>query len=175
MTKLFSIIILLLFASYLTVHAQQSVKVIPEPASLIKGSGSFELPKEIRISAPASKELSPTIQFLQQKLSTATGYTASTTTDIKQANILLELVPGNQLGGEGYTLSVNSTKILIKANKPAGLFYGVQSLLQLLPPAIESKQPVENVKWEIPVVEIKDQPKLNWRGLMLDVSRHFLQ
>ena len=173
MTKLFSVTIFLLFATFLTVRSQQSIKIIPEPVSLIKGAGSFELPKEIRISAPVSKELSPTIQFLQQKLSTATGYAASTTTETKQANILLELVPGDQLGGEGYILSVNSTRILIRANKPAGLFYGVQSLLQLLHPAIESKQLVQNVKWEIPAVEIKDQPKLNWRGLMLDVSRHF--
>ncbi|WP_114792435.1 family 20 glycosylhydrolase [Niabella yanshanensis] len=173
MTKNFSLTILLLTISFLTVRSQQPIKIIPEPVSVTGGSGSFKLPKEIRISAPASTELAQTLKFLEQKLTTATGNTVVTTTDANAANISLELVSGDQLGKEGYTLSVTPAKVFIKANKPAGLFYGIQSLLQLLPPAIESKQPVENVKWEIPVVEIKDQPKLSWRGLMLDVSRHF--
>lgn len=173
MTKKVSFSILLFTIAFVTARSQQPVKIIPEPASVTTSTGSFILPAEIKISAPASVELTPTIQFLQQKLSTATGYTASTTADASQASVALELLPGNQLGNEGYTLSVTPAKILIKANKPAGIFYGVQSLLQLLPPAIESKQPVKDVKWDIPVVEIKDQPKVGWRGLMLDVSRHF--
>jgi hexosaminidase len=61
----------------------------------------------------------------------------------------------------------------ISANQPAGLFYGLQSLLQLLPYQIESKTLVTNIKWSIPVVEIKDVPRFGWRGQMLDVSRHF--
>ncbi|ULT46328.1 beta-N-acetylhexosaminidase [Niabella defluvii] len=129
----------------------------------------------MKISAPATKELEQTLKFLRQKLSTATGYTTSGVADAGGAHILLELTPGDQLGNEGYSLSVTPSKVLLKAHKPAGIFYGVQSLLQLFPPAIESKQVVQNIKWEIPVVEIKDQPKVNWRGLMLDVSRHFLR
>ncbi len=172
MTKNLITLLLCIF-TFLTARSQQSVKIIPEPVSVIRGSGSFELPKETRISAPASTELASTLKFLEQKLTIATGNVATITSDANKAHISLELVPGEQLGREGYTLSVTPAKVSIKANKPAGIFYGVQSLLQLLPPAIESKQPVENVKWQIPAVEIKDQPKLNWRGLMLDVSRHF--
>ena len=77
------------------------------------------------------------------------------------------------LGKEGYTLSVSPKKVLIKANEPAGLFYGVQTLLQLLPPEIESVDAVQNIEWTIPAVEITDYPRVGWRGLMLDVSRHF--
>ncbi len=53
------------------------------------------------------------------------------------------------------------------------MFYGVQTLLQLLPPQIMSRQAVPNQSWKIPCVHIKDQPRFVWRGLMLDVSRHF--
>jgi hexosaminidase len=74
---------------------------------------------------------------------------------------------------EGYHLSVTSTHVTITANQPAGLFYGVQTLLQLLPKEIESKVIVRDAKWIIPAVEITDYPKLAWRGLMFDVARHF--
>ncbi|MCC8173389.1 MAG: glycoside hydrolase family 20 zincin-like fold domain-containing protein [Odoribacter sp.] len=63
-----------------------------------------------------------------------------------------------ELGEEGYTLTVSKSNIIISACKPAGIFYGIQSLLQLLPPEIKSKELQANVRWEIPAVEIKDKP-----------------
>jgi hexosaminidase len=63
--------------------------------------------------------------------------------------------------------------ILIAANQPAGLFYGVQTLVQLFPKEIESPALVKNIKWEAPCVEITDYPRFGWRGLMFDVTRHF--
>jgi hexosaminidase len=79
----------------------------------------------------------------------------------------------DSLGNEGYRLQVSPKQVLIIANEPAGLFYGTQTLLQLIPP--------ENVKHgtgaatplEIPSVSIVDFPRFPWRGLLLDVSRHF--
>ncbi len=165
--------VLLLFSAFLTGYSQSPVKIIPEPVSVTSGSGTFELPEKTRLYMPALPELVPTYKFLEQKLTIATGHTVTATTDGSKAHIVLELVPGDEWGREGYMLSVTPAKVSIKANKPAGIFYAVQSLLQLLPPAIESKQPVQNIKWEIPVVEIRDHPKVSWRGLMLDVSRHF--
>lgn len=77
------------------------------------------------------------------------------------------------MGCEGYHLSVTPEQVTISANKPQGLFYGIQTLLQLLPPQIESNAVQKNVSWQIPAVEITDYPRVSWRGLMLDVSRHF--
>jgi hexosaminidase len=77
------------------------------------------------------------------------------------------------LGNEGYTLRINSKDIIIAANQPNGIFYGMQTLMQLLPPAAESRTAIPSVKWEIPCAEITDYPRFGWRGLMLDVSRHF--
>jgi hexosaminidase len=74
-------------------------------------------------------------------------------------------------GGEGYTLDVAPETITIRARSSAGLFYGVQSLLQLLPVAGTAGDPATNGL--IPCVRIEDQPRFAWRGLMLDVSRHF--
>jgi hexosaminidase len=78
-----------------------------------------------------------------------------------------------QLGDEGYKLDVKPDRLVIVAAKPAGLFRGTQSLLQLLPPGIFRKAAVEGAKWTVPCVSITDYPRLRWRGLMLDTARHF--
>lgn len=77
------------------------------------------------------------------------------------------------LGEEGYILDVTPTRINISANKPAGLFYGMQSLIQLLPKEVESSVKVKEEDWTVPCVKITDYPRFAWRGLMLDVSRHY--
>ena len=76
------------------------------------------------------------------------------------------------MGSEGYRLDVSPKAISISANQPAGLFYGVQTLLQLFPADIESKTVVKRT-WTAPSVRILDYPRFAWRGMMLDVSRHF--
>src|SRR5262249_25048342 len=79
-----------------------------------------------------------------------------------------------ELGDEGYKLSVNPERIEIAANSEAGLFYGCQTLRQLLPTQIYRSAKVLNVEWTIPCVEITDAPRFNWRGGMLDTGRHFM-
>ncbi len=84
----------------------------------------------------------------------------------------LNKVPVSLIGKEGYTLESSPKGVVISANEPAGLFYGMQTLLQLLPAEIESKT-VVNMPWTIPSVKITDYPRFGWRGIMLDVSRNF--
>jgi len=79
----------------------------------------------------------------------------------------------SDLGAEGYELEVWPNVVHIRASAPGGFFYGVQTLLQLLPPDVFSPTVVSNVSWSIPCVKIEDQPRFKWRGWMLDVSRHF--
>ena len=78
------------------------------------------------------------------------------------------------LGAEGYRLNVTPQQITISAPKPTGLFYGVQSLRQLLPPTIFREAVVQGMSWTIPCVEIEDAPRFAWRGMMLDPCRHFI-
>jgi hexosaminidase len=115
------------------------------------------------------------LNTLQKRLSVPTGYKVSVSNNASNAIIKLELnkTEDATLGNEGYTLSVTTKDITIKANKPAGIFYGVQTLMQLLPKEIESAENVDNIAWKVPCVEITDYPRFGWRGLMFDVSRHF--
>ena len=152
-----------------------TISIIPQPVHILKGTGHFTFPKEVLIHAPDSPELVKTISILSERLSLPTGnhVTFATSSNGATIKLLLNDSDDSQLGKEGYTLSVTHTGIKIKANKPAGLFYGVQTLLQLLPSQIESKVLVKNINWVVPIVEIQDFPKLGWRGLMFDVARHF--
>lgn len=148
--------------------------IIPEPVSLLKTNGSFTLPDKVVVLA--TPEMKLVVDYLKEKLSVPTGkfvaefaHTQATGT----IRLVLNPRPDATLGNEGYQLSVTPTMIVIKANQAAGLFYGVQSLLQLFPKEIESKELVEGVTWKIPCVEVTDYPRVAWRGLMFDVARHF--
>lgn len=152
------------------------IAIIPEPVSVMKQAGHFVLPANIVIQANKSPELKQTVAFLQERLSTPTGYytsiisTPSATATFK---LILNDKQDATLGTEGYHITVGLKQVIIRANKPAGLFYGVQTVVQLLPKEIESKEEVKGIRWTMPCVEITDYPRLGWRGLMFDVARHF--
>jgi hexosaminidase len=144
------------------------IAIIPEPVSVVKSEGHFILPANVTIQCVAAPETQQLLAFLQEKLSVATGsYVSIVSTASAPANIKLLL---NEKANQ---LTVTPNHVTIKANKPAGLSYGVQSLLQLFPAAIESKEKVEDIEWKAPCVEVTDYPRLGWRGLMFDVARHF--
>lgn len=156
--------------------ASTPIAIIPEPVKLVKQPGHFVLPQNISIQVGKSPELKQTVAFLQQRLTVPTGYFVSVVHP-PMANATIKLIINDTedatLGNEGYHLNVGLKQIVIRANKPAGIFYGVQTLMQLLPKEIESKEEIESVKWVAPCVEITDYPRLGWRGLMFDVARHF--
>ncbi len=88
-------------------------------------------------------------------------------------NVISLVLADRGLGDEGYELVVKKSGILITAKTSQGIFYGLQSVRQLLPPQIESSERVEGLQLLVPLVQIKDRPSYAWRGLMLDESRHF--
>jgi len=151
------------------------IAIIPEPVSLVRNAGTFVLPKHVSIQVERTPETKLVVDYLQLHLSIPTGsfvtpYSTSSAATIK---LIVNERANPTLGKEGYQLSVSPKSITIKANQAAGLFYGVQSLLQLFPQEIESKELVSGKKWVLPCVEVTDYPKLGWRGLMFDVARHF--
>ncbi len=154
---------------------QKNISIIPEPVQLVKKTGVYLLPKDIVIGAANITAVQFAADYLQKKISQATGYVVKVSDNSAAANIqlLLNATTNTSIGKEGYELSVTPQNIIIKANQPAGLFYGVQTLLQLLPKEIAGKELVKNIEWTAPCVEITDYPRFGWRGLMLDVSRHF--
>lgn len=137
------------------------------------GQGAFVLDGETKIIA-ATDEPQRIAAYLAEKIAPATGIQLKIAESGKDNTIELELneTKDTVLGEEGYKLDVTDKKVTILANEPAGLFYGVQTLLQLLPAGIESDEQ-QDANWRIPVVSITDYPRFGWRGLMLDVSRHF--
>jgi hexosaminidase len=151
---------------------KSQINLIPQPAEINQTTGLFRLSgsSTIGFDSPESAEIA---DMLSQKLSKATGF-AIKPRQAGSGPIILKLnkTSDPKLGKEGYALSVSSGAVLISANQPAGLFYGVQTLLQLLPKEIESNT-VAKSEWTIPAVKITDYPRFGWRGLMLDVSRNF--
>jgi hexosaminidase len=166
----------LLFAGMLACFlssGQSSIAIIPAPASVIEGTGSFILPKNITIEAPSAPEMKQVIWTLKDRLSVPTGNKVTMSNANATIRLVLNAKTDAKMGKEGYALSVTTKGIAIKANQPAGLFYGVQTLLQLFPKEIESATAVAGVRWVAPVIEIQDTPRFGWRGLMFDVARHF--
>ena len=150
------------------------IPIIPEPVTVTAKPGVFTLPKTVTLSRPDGVENDIVVKFLQEKLTKATGSVVTVNNSAKSiVQLSLNNTKDNTLGKEGYKLSVTPKSIFIKANTAAGLYYGAQSLVQLFPAAIESKVKVSDVKWEIQSTEITDYPLVGWRGLMLDVARHF--
>jgi hexosaminidase len=171
----YTLIILLVTASQLTVFAQPTISVIPTPVSIEIQRGEYRLSSTSTIGV-VSKDASVihVAQYFNAEQKSATGFDLKVTTDAN-ASIQLQIITkrDNLIGDEGYYLQVTNDGVLLRANKPAGLFYGIQTLLQLLPKEIESKNIVNNLTWSIPAVSITDYPRFVWRGMMLDVSRHF--
>lgn len=175
--KLFQIVICCFIS--LQVYAQPEttkIAIIPEPVSVLVKEGHFTLPKHVVIQTSNHPELQQVVAFLEKRFSIAAGRNVSVV-NTPSANATIKFILNAKedtlIGKEGYRLNVTPEDIIIRANKPAGIFYGAQSLIQLFPKEIESLELAKEVKWTAPAVAIADYPRFGWRGLMLDVSRHF--
>ena len=148
----------------------QALNLVPNPLQVTPGKGSFVLKNGVTIGVDGSA-LKPAAEYLRGLLEPATGFRIGIV-EGTSCDILLQT--GKASGTEGsYTLEVGRRQIIIDAHDYSGVISGISTLRQLLPAAIESDQKVSRVRWEIPSVFIEDAPKFGWRGVLLDVSRHF--
>ncbi len=149
-----------------------SIQVIPKPVEVQYLNGKFLLTPDASISFN-EKEVQSVAEMLAMKLQAPTGFQINAEKGLKGTiQLNLNKKADATIGDEGYVLESSPQGIMISANKPAGIFYGVQTLLQLFPKEIESPVKVQ-APWSIPALKITDYPRFAWRGLMLDVSRHF--
>ncbi len=149
-------------------------QIIPKPVELHAQDGCFEIRPETGILAD-SRNLE-NAACLRDFLAPPTGYSLSVQrgSNSKKESITLKIDSSlENLGEEGYALSIKIDASTIKAATPKGIFYGIQTLRQLLPAAIESRTRVDDVKWQIACCQITDYPRFSWRGYMLDEGRHF--
>ena len=151
-------------------------ELIPIPRSISGGKGKFVLQPSTVIMVPMNHREIPFIgQFLADRLRPATGFDLPVRhlAGSSQGNIVMKLDEAHSdPGSEGYDLKIEPGGIQLLAAHPAGLFHGVQTILQCLPPKIEKgfEQPGP---WEMDCVHFRDFPQFTWRGAMLDVARHF--
>src|ERR1019366_982035 len=157
------------------VAEQAEPPIIPRPASLQQKAGVFRFTSQTRIIVDTASR--PTGEFLSSLLAPATGVALPVIDDSNAAPpagaISLVIIPSQDIPDEGYHLDIWPDGVRINAKTSAGLFYGVQTLRQLLPPEIESTSKADGVNWTVPALSIDDYPGYKWRGLMLDVCRHF--
>ena len=159
-----------LFLIILTCSWLSYAQLIPAPESLKYNTGHFVLDNNtgIVLNTKDASEGSKLMTYLVDKIEAETGVRVSSKKE-NNKNILLELLPqpNKNLGDEGYILTISSNEIHIAANSQTGLFYGVQSLLQYV---IANTTQTPN---QLPNLSISDKPNVAWRGMVLDVSRHF--
>lgn len=149
-------------------------RLVPAPTSLRPGGENFEIRPGTVIRVPgATAETRRIAEQLAGVLRPSTGYPLPVSSAAGPDGIVLRLSGGDPaLGDEGYRLAANGPMVTVDAPRPAGLFHGVQTLRQLLPPAVE-RDSVQRGPWRIPGGTITDTPRYRYRGAMLDVARHF--
>ena len=178
MEKYYSFLLLIILTvtsceNYESVPVAYDISIIPKPVFLKQLGGAFLLNE--KTSFVSSNEAEDKIaSYFKEKIKRSTGFTLDINRKKSEANnIIFQIDKNLGMNDEGYVLNTSTDGIVIKSKHLQGLFYGMQTVMQLLPPEIESNSLVSNVKWMVPNVEIKDQPEFGWRGLNLDVSRHF--
>jgi len=151
------------------VFTENDLNIIPQPQSMVLGKGYFQFTQEtVFVIDPV---LMPArLPFLEQ-FERASGFKfALQKVALSGSSVVIDT--DKSLPKEGYTLAVTPKQISIKAADYNGALYALQTLRQLLPNEVESTKLVKR-DWLVPAVTITDAPQYQWRGLMLDVSRHF--
>lgn len=160
-------------ASVVVGQTATAPSIVPQPSSMTLKAGEYALSAKTRIAV--TNDTRDLGDQLREYLRPATGYPLDTVRRGGRDTISLSFDKRlTNLGEEGYRLEVKSDRIEIKALKAAGIFYGMQTLRQLLPPAILRKSRVEGVDWTVPCLLIEDKPRFGWRGALIDSSRHFM-
>lgn len=155
----------------------QSDGIIPLPLHAEWHPGIFILNPKTSIFLPnRDGEFSGAAKYLTGRIGRAAGFSPAIRSAGKiPSNNCIAFIhsPTDSLGAEGYRLYVTANGVRIESGSDAGAFYAVQTLFQLLPPEIYRDKPAHDVRWSIPAVSIIDRPRFSWRGMHLDVSRHF--
>lgn len=152
------------------------INIIPKPVNIIFREDHFILTEQTKIES--DRALNDVAEYFKNLISTATGFNlviSDLNTGLNKSNtIYLELNEKlDNVGKEGYCLKINQKRIILTAKKPTRIFYGIQTIRQLIPIEIERKAKLSSFEWMLPAVEIRDYPRFSCRGYMLDEGRHF--
>lgn len=152
---------------------EQQIKIVPKPVSVITHKGFFAITPQTKVLFNSNdKEIQNITAPLLSHLKNFYGFEGLSSYYLNKPSkrsIFINLNPSAKMQKEGYKLIVSKRGITLEASTPNGLFYGIQSLIQMMPP---TKEKLAEVK--IPLAKIVDYPRFQWRGLHLDVCRHFM-
>ena len=150
--------------------------IIPQPVEMTARGGEFRVGPDTAVVAGrnAAVEAAKLIENLAPAMGFRLKLVESPPDDAGAVVLTIDPSLKSQFGDEGYSLRVTPQQIDLRAAGSTGLFYGGQTLRQLLPPRIFSNKLVEGVNWTIPCVAIRDYPRFGWRGLLIDPARHFI-
>ncbi|MGN6539597.1 MAG: beta-N-acetylhexosaminidase [Ginsengibacter sp.] len=160
-----------------TENNQPKICVIPQPVSVDLHDGYFLLKPETSVIS-FDKSAADVASFLSSLLHENYGFSVKNNGEKNISSksffsLTINKSRNNSIGDEGYNLKVTPQKVILSANTPKGLFYGVQSLMQLLPAKTNGIAQSKKEEFKIPCLDITDYPRFGYRGMMLDVSRHF--
>ncbi|GLR17368.1 beta-N-acetylhexosaminidase [Portibacter lacus] len=147
---------------------------LPKPRSIVNADGTFEITASTPINLLGDEaKVGPIADFFNERINKSTGFEL-TKRQISGASsgINLYLIDEGEEFSEAYRVEITKNNVIVSSANEAGLFYGVQTLLQMLPPEIhaDSKQ---DIKWQVSTGSVRDRPAYGYRGTMLDVARHF--
>ena len=165
--------LLLLLGSNEMLTAQE-IALTPQPAHLTVKDGRFEFGNQLKakVAPYQGDSIRMVFESFKKELQEATGIKVSSTQKEAKTRIILDLNP--QLPAEAYKLNVSKKQVRIEASRPAGFYYALQTLKQLMPRNVMAGVATsDHSQWSLPSVEIEDAPRFEWRGFMLDEGRHF--
>ncbi|HZL77188.1 MAG TPA: beta-N-acetylhexosaminidase [Bacteroidales bacterium] len=177
--SLFSIIAILFLVtgckSGVQVNSTVNYAIIPAPVSLIELKGDFVFTAKSRIILSTfNDETRLAADFLSHLVANPTGFRAEVAEGNKpESGSVFMMLDTAIKNNEGYLLTITPKKIIIKAKSAPGLFYAVQTIRQLMPTDVEKPLVVKGFRLAVPACEIKDAPRFAYRGMHLDVCRHF--
>jgi hexosaminidase len=146
-------------------------RVIPKPISANATGKTFLITENTTIVADSSSTgISNVANYLAENVKSITGLSLNVASKADEGSIILTLGGSSALGDEGYELQIDEKQLKITANKPAGVFYGIQTLRQII---ADRDEKASGNEWEVATGTITDYPEYAWRGSMLDVARHF--
>ena len=165
------ILALFMCAAIATVAMARDYNIIPQPKEIIDQQGTYTLAPATKIYAKGAENIK-VAEFFIKKLNASTGLNLALAQKAADAQIVL-LGSKKIKNKEGYSLTVTPQGVKAEAKTAQGLFYAMQTFMQLLPPQVESVTRAANVAWTAPAVVINDEPRFEYRSFMLDPCRHF--